>query len=69
MALSNGRSLLPAGVSSGGVGDGLTEVLTVLWLFRDKVVNISSRHFPDDAWTGRGACVGNPPWSGLLEVH
>lgn len=57
MALSNGRSLLPDGVSSGGVGDGLTEVLAALWLCRDKVVNISSCHFLDDAWSRqRGLC-------------
>lgn len=57
MALSNGKSLLPAGVSSGGVGDGLTKALTVLSLCRDKVVNISSRHFPDDARSRqRGLC-------------
>lgn len=37
LALSNGRSLLQVRVSGGGGGDGLAEVLAILWLYRGDV--------------------------------
>lgn len=58
---SYGRSLLQGRVSRGGVGDGLTEVLPILWLYRGNVVSMNSHHIPEDAWSSRGAWVGSLP--------
>lgn len=45
------RPLLQARVSSVGEGDGLAEVLAILWLYRGNMGGTDSHHIPDDAWS------------------